>query len=94
MNVALFSGFSFHVLSKLPFLNNGKLEEVFCYKENIDYIKLVSNVDQCFSNRHRNVWMQLGRQLGIRYVIVLNSVKLDLELVSQNNLFSIYEIPK
>jgi hypothetical protein len=37
--------------------------------------------------------MQISKQLKIGYVMVLKQLKLDLRLVAQNDLFSIYEIP-
>lgn len=94
LNVTLFSNKAYHMLGKLTYQNGENFEEVFCYKSSLGYENLVANANECFEKRMRTEWGDLFKQLGISSVIVPNTVKLDLDLMAQNDFLSVYTLNK
>lgn len=94
LNVTLFSNKAYHMLGRLTYQNGENNEEVFCYKSNLGYEDLVANANECFEKRSRAEWGNLFYQLEISSVIVPNTIKLDLDLIAQNDLLSVYTLIK
>jgi hypothetical protein len=91
MNAAFFSGASYYLMPHTPPHSDTELKSIYCYSPSYDYPKWVSSIKDCFEGRTRSEWMDIFSQFNIDSVMVLSSLKLNLELVAKNELFSIYK---
>jgi hypothetical protein len=91
LNVALFSGSAYYVLSDLRFNSQGSSEKVYCFQDGLDYATLEKLARDCFQQRSKEEWMSIFDQLGANMVLVPAQIKLNLELVFQNNEFALYK---
>lgn len=94
LEVTHISGHAHFLLSKLDYFDDGVSKSVYCYEPTKDYQLQIINTNKCFEERERGDWKKIFNQLNIGSVIVFKRHILNLDLVAQNELFSIYTIKK